>query len=126
MKTKTEKELERESSADFLKRVGINGYKWAQEFMKIFGNDKDKIDEELMIGWFCNSIMAGYDKGYRKAKEEFNKKVDEFEKSMIKRLKSMQTDEAKKDKIANKFLEDLYIRPLKEEINKIFGEEKSK
>lgn len=35
---------------------------WAKEFMRIFGNKKEKIDEELMIGWFANSIMTGYDK----------------------------------------------------------------
>jgi hypothetical protein len=33
---------------------------WAAEFVKRFGGD-----EELMIGWFANAIMAGYDIGRR-------------------------------------------------------------
>ena len=48
-----------ETSAKFLQRVGSDGQKWAQEFMKLFGNKKDKIDESLMLGWFCNAIEAG-------------------------------------------------------------------
>jgi hypothetical protein len=34
---------------------------WAKEFMDIFGEKLDTIDEGLMITWFANSIMTGYD-----------------------------------------------------------------
>ncbi len=48
-----------ETSTKFLKRAGTDGTLWAKEFMKLFGDEKDKIDEGLMIGWFCNAIEAG-------------------------------------------------------------------
>ena len=102
MKTKTEKELEEAkkfmSEVSRTKRMDWRGYS-IEEWMVLFS---------------------------QKAKQEFNEKLEDFRKSMVKRLKDMQTDEVKKDKIASKFLEDLYIRPLNEEINKIFKEEKSK
>jgi len=35
---------------------------WAKEFMHTFGADRrNEIDEGLMIGWFANAIMTGYD-----------------------------------------------------------------
>jgi len=34
---------------------------WAQEFMKVRESGTE-IDEGLMIGWFANAIMAGYDR----------------------------------------------------------------
>src|SRR5688572_2805807 len=34
---------------------------WAAEFMRLFGDKRDKIDEGLMIGWFANALMRGYD-----------------------------------------------------------------
>jgi hypothetical protein len=35
---------------------------WAKEFMRIFGTDRrGDIDEELMVGWFANALMRGYD-----------------------------------------------------------------
>jgi hypothetical protein len=33
---------------------------WAKEFMKVI-NSGIQLDEELMISWFSNAIMAGYD-----------------------------------------------------------------
>lgn len=40
---------------------------WAQEFMKIWQNEPiDLLDEELMLAWFANAIMAGYDEARRK------------------------------------------------------------
>ncbi len=50
---------EEESSGKFLQRLGTDGTNWAKEFMDLFEDKKDKIDEELMIGWFCNAIEAG-------------------------------------------------------------------
>ncbi len=34
---------------------------WAKEFMKKFENRLEEIDEDLMLGWFANAIMTGYD-----------------------------------------------------------------
>lgn len=34
---------------------------WAKEFMRLFGERRQDIDEELMIGWFANALMRGYD-----------------------------------------------------------------
>ena len=48
----------------------IDAKVWAKEFMRIFGNAKERIDEGLMIGWFANSIMTGYDKGYKQAQND--------------------------------------------------------
>ena len=36
---------------------------WAKEFVRINGGDED-----VMRGWFANTIMAGYDHGVRKGK----------------------------------------------------------
>jgi hypothetical protein len=35
----------------------FNAGEWAAEFMRLFPDS----DEELMIGWFANAIMTGYD-----------------------------------------------------------------
>ena len=68
---------EKESEGDLLKRLDIDGHKWAKEFVKIV-KEKPEIptDEGTMIGWFCNSMMAGYDRGMKDAnlKEEINPK----------------------------------------------------
>lgn len=34
---------------------------WAEAFMKSWGHRLDKIDTVLMIGWFANALMRGYD-----------------------------------------------------------------
>jgi len=39
---------------------------WAKEFMRIYNDNYQAdpgewVDESLMIGWFSNAIMAGYD-----------------------------------------------------------------
>ena len=34
---------------------------WAEAFMKNFGDRKQDIDEGLMIGWFANALMRGFD-----------------------------------------------------------------
>lgn len=34
---------------------------WAQEFMRLFGERRQEIDEGLMLAWFANAIMRGYD-----------------------------------------------------------------
>ena len=49
---------EKESSGEFLRRLGINGDLWAKEFIKIT-EKRVTIDIDLMRGWFCNAIEAG-------------------------------------------------------------------
>jgi hypothetical protein len=39
--------------------------KWAQEFMRLFGDKRDEIDEGLMIAWFANAIETGRTAGER-------------------------------------------------------------
>ena len=39
---------------------------WAKAFIDIFGNRKQDIDEEAMMGWFANAIMRGYDEHARR------------------------------------------------------------
>ena len=40
---------------------------WAREFMKIWQSEPiDVLDEDLMLGWFANAVMAGYDEARRK------------------------------------------------------------
>lgn len=34
---------------------------WADEFMARFGSRKDDIDADLMLAWFANAIMTGWD-----------------------------------------------------------------
>jgi hypothetical protein len=41
--------------------------KWAEEFMRLFGDRLTDIDEGLMIGWFANAIMTGFDEAQRRA-----------------------------------------------------------
>jgi hypothetical protein len=56
----------------------IDAKVWAKEFMRLYDNNKlrpinapDWVDEGLMIGWFANAIMAGYDG--RKHEQAINK-----------------------------------------------------
>jgi hypothetical protein len=35
---------------------------WAKEFQRVWGDRLNEVDEELMVGWFANAIMTGYDK----------------------------------------------------------------
>ncbi len=53
---------------EMTQRMGTDGQKWAREFLsKDFA--PDDIDEGLLICWFANAIMAGYDAG-RAAEEK--------------------------------------------------------
>jgi hypothetical protein len=38
---------------------------WATEFLKVIVDQSVTIDEGLMLGWFANAIMSGYDEGVR-------------------------------------------------------------
>ena len=57
-----------ESPAEFLIRLGVDGDLWAKEFLKIF--PKLVPDLDTTRGWFCNAIMAGYDKAIQLAQKE--------------------------------------------------------
>lgn len=47
-----------------------NAQIWAKEFVKIVQeNPLIAFDEETMLAWFANSIMAGYDYAERKNRE---------------------------------------------------------
>ena len=48
---------------ELLDYMGMDAIKWASEFCKIARDKGYNLDEEWMIGWFANAIMAGYDKG---------------------------------------------------------------
>lgn len=36
---------------------------WAKEFMRIWSDRREEIDEDLMVGWFANAIESGRSKG---------------------------------------------------------------
>lgn len=64
------------TDADFLKDVGMDGHKWAKGFMELFGTRLGEVDEALMIAWFCNSIMAGYDEGRCRLRKEIQETIE--------------------------------------------------
>lgn len=39
---------------------------WAEKFMQTVREHNLEITEEVMLGWFANAIMAGYDEARRK------------------------------------------------------------
>ena len=53
----------KESDGEVLERLGMDGVKWAAEFRKTaLKLGYSDMDEDWLIGWFCNAIMAGYDR----------------------------------------------------------------
>lgn len=48
----------------------------ADEFMRLFGENKEAIDHSLMIGWFANTIMAGWDEGRRRLEADHQAELD--------------------------------------------------
>lgn len=59
-------EIPAEQKYDDLKdengNMTMDGHRWAKEYCRMFpGND-----EGLMIAWFCNAIMAGFDEANRR------------------------------------------------------------
>ena len=79
--------LEQEHEFELLKKMGTDGGKWAEEFIKLFEHKKEKIDEGLMIGWFCNSIMAGYDKAKLEQAQKDEKKIGIIKERLKDRIK---------------------------------------
>lgn len=45
----------------------IDATVWAEEFLKVVWNKP--IDRDMMIGWFANAIMSGYDEARRRYQE---------------------------------------------------------
>ena len=43
---------------------------WAREFMWLYRKFGYEPDEQMMITWFANAIMVGYDNGYRRGRKE--------------------------------------------------------
>ena len=58
---------------------------WAREFLSM-DFDQDDIDEGLMIGWFANAIMCGYDHATWKHEKEQQAPVSDDVRDMIERL----------------------------------------
>ena len=60
---------------------------WAKEFIRLYKNSRlapinipDWLDEELMLGWFANAIMAGFDEANRRnSKSESKKEIEELD-----------------------------------------------
>ena len=48
----------------------MDAVRWAREFMRLFGQRLHEVDESLMVGWFANAIMRGWDEARWKAKRE--------------------------------------------------------
>lgn len=49
------------SAEPMSKSVRMDAREWAREFLRIWGGRWAEVDEGLMIGWFANAIMRGYD-----------------------------------------------------------------
>ena len=50
---------------------------WADEFMKVKARlGEQKFDHAMMLGWFANAIMQGYDEGRRRAKADAQATVE--------------------------------------------------
>lgn len=60
---------------------------WAKEFWRLFGNSKDRIDEELIFSWFSNAIMCGFDHANQRSFEK-NKELEEQNKILREELSS--------------------------------------
>ena len=59
----------------------IDARVWAKEFMRIYQSQGEKwVDEELMIGWFANAIMAGYDEAHRRCEKSLANRIPKGEK----------------------------------------------
>jgi len=57
---------DKETGGQFLQRLGMDGKLWADELHKRF----PAVPLDDALGWCCNMIMAGYDRGVRHGKNE--------------------------------------------------------
>lgn len=61
--------LEQASNA-VSKTLSFDAQDWARAFMGLFGHRKDEIDEGLMLAWFANALMRGFDEHVVKTEPE--------------------------------------------------------
>lgn len=45
---------------------------WAHEFIRLFGNKKDEIDESLMLAWFACAIERGKMEEAKRVRDKLN------------------------------------------------------
>lgn len=64
--------------------MGMDAQEWAREFLRIWSGRWSEVDEGLMISWFANAIMRGFDEGRRRTDSEKD--------AEIARLKADQSD----------------------------------
>jgi hypothetical protein len=55
----TAERLEALDGGSFLEFVGTDGMRWMQAFRAL--NPTCNVEDDVMLGWFCNAIMAGHD-----------------------------------------------------------------
>jgi len=48
----------------------MDAWIWAREFMRIVQTENLTVDEELMLVWFANAIMVGYDAARARIRED--------------------------------------------------------
>lgn len=89
-----------ETPADFLARLGMDGMEWAKAFVQQFegksiGYDTSSNGVDEVLGWFCNAIMAGYDRGraqgwkedaphgHERVAPEFSRSIKDAERSLL-------------------------------------------
>lgn len=51
---------------------------WAEEFMRIWSGRWDEVDEGLMIAWFANAIMRGFDEGQHRLRAKLELAGNEY------------------------------------------------
>lgn len=57
---------------------------WAQEFLRLFGERRDDLDEGLMVSWFANAIETGRSAGHAEIERlraklaEYDERIAEF------------------------------------------------
>ena len=62
-----------------LAEMATDARRWAQEFVRLHGKH-GYADEDLMLGWFANAIMAGYDEGFEKGRSSG---IDDLTSTMV-------------------------------------------
>jgi hypothetical protein len=57
----TAEQLKAMPSGDFLAFLGQDGMRWMQAFRAL--NPECNVDDDVMLGWFCNALCVGEDHG---------------------------------------------------------------
>jgi hypothetical protein len=102
--TKTSREIFEMNSDKFEEKSKLphsfDARDWAEEFCEIFRKKSEMCcDEEIMMGWFANAIMAGWDEmGRRKAKEDENRWVYVLTNSQTGETVAIYSEEPTKEK----------------------------